>query len=110
MVYSWGSFSFNLQIGLTPLCLYDREIIRPHGKYTRLTDTDMETNTRCPFCDSPDVRLREAMLRVRVVPVVGGGPWEDRAFLVFRCLTCGRGFDETEIEAGYSPTNGRGCY
>lgn len=60
----------------------------------------METIRTCPFCGSPNVRLREGMLRVRTVPVVGGGPGEDRAFLVFSCLGCGRGFDETEIEAG----------
>jgi hypothetical protein len=60
----------------------------------------METDKRCPFCASPNVRLRDGMLRVRTVPVVGGGPGEDRTFLVFRCLACGRGFDETEIEAG----------
>lgn len=63
----------------------------------------METDKRCPFCASPDVRLREGMLRVRVVPVAGGGPSEDRAFLVFRCLGCGRGFDEIEAEESYSP-------
>ena len=61
----------------------------------------MDKDKRCPFCASPDVRLREGMLRVRTVPVVGEGPWEDRAFLVFRCLACGRGFDE--VEAGEGP-------
>jgi transposase-like protein len=60
---------------------------------------DTETDERCPFCASPNVHLREGMLRVRTVPVVGG-PGEDRAFLVFRCLGCGRAFDETETEAG----------
>lgn len=67
----------------------------------------METDTHCPFCASPDVRLREGVLRVRTVPGVGGGPYEDRAFLVFRCLTCGRAFDETEIEAGEGPEPSR---
>lgn len=52
---------------------------------------DMETGKICPFCGGSDIRLREGMLRVRIMPVVGGGPSEDRAFLVFRCLTCGAG-------------------
>lgn len=64
----------------------------------------METDKRCPFCASTDVRLREGMLRVRVVPVVDGGPYEDRAFLVFKCLTCGRAFDEIEAGEGQDLT------
>jgi hypothetical protein len=72
-------------------------IICTHKKPMR--PTVMEDAKNCPFCGSSDIRLREGMLRDRTVPMVGDGPYEDRAFLVFRCLACGRGFDETEIEA-----------
>jgi len=30
----------------------------------------METDKRCPYCASPNVRLREGMLRVRVVAFI----------------------------------------
>jgi hypothetical protein len=60
----------------------------------------MEAVKNCPICGSLDIRLREGVLRLRIVPVVGGGPGEDRAFLVFKCLACGRGFDEIEAQEG----------
>jgi len=37
------------------------------------------------------------------MPVVGGGVGEDKNFLVFRCLACGRGFDEIEAQEGLEP-------
>lgn len=52
----------------------------------------------CPFCGSPRVRLEEAILRARVMPGDDGEPDEEGSCLVYRCLACGRGFDE--IEAG----------
>lgn len=44
----------------------------------------------CPFCGSPRFRLQEGMLRVRIVAVADKGPGKERAFLVYRCLTCGQ--------------------
>ena len=61
----------------------------------------MATEKTCPFCGGSDISLREGMLRVRTVPAVGGGPGIERSYLVYRCLACGRGFDETE--AGEAP-------
>jgi DNA-directed RNA polymerase subunit RPC12/RpoP len=66
----------------------------------------MDKDMRCPFCGSPSVRLWEGVLRVRTVPAVGGGPGIERSYLVYRCLACGRGFDETEIEAGVGTEHG----
>ena len=63
----------------------------------------MATEKTCPFCGGSDIRLREGMLRVRTVPAVGGGPGIERSYLVYRCLACGRAFDETEKEAGEGP-------
>ena len=63
----------------------------------------MEDVKNCPFCGGSDIRLREGVLRLRIVPVVGGGPGEERSYLVYRCLACGRAFDETEKEAGEGP-------
>jgi hypothetical protein len=63
----------------------------------------METDKSCPFCKSPSVRLWDGVLRVRTVSEVGGGPGEDRACLVFRCLTRGRGFEETEMATEEGP-------
>jgi DNA-directed RNA polymerase subunit RPC12/RpoP len=60
----------------------------------------METDKRCPYCASPNVRLRDGVLRLRIVPVVGGGPGIERSYLVYCCPACGRDFDETEIQAG----------
>jgi len=58
----------------------------------------METAKRCPYCTSLRIKLEEGMFRIRVIPVVTDGPGEERKFPVYRCLHCGRSFDE--IEAG----------
>jgi len=63
----------------------------------------MESKKTCPFCGSTMIRLQEGMLRIRVMPVIGGGPGVDRTFLVYRCLNCGRSFDKIEAEEGPEP-------
>ncbi len=43
------------------------------------------------------------MLKVRVMPGDDGEPDEEDGYLVYRCLACGRGFDETEAGEFNSP-------
>ena len=63
----------------------------------------MEAKKTCPFCGSSNIRLREGILRVRIMPVVGGGPGIERTFPLYRCLACGRSFDGTETGEGPDP-------
>ncbi len=58
----------------------------------------MDDKLSCPFCGSFNIRLREGLLRVRIMPEDDGEPDEARGYLVYRCLACGRGFDEIEAE------------
>ena len=43
------------------------------------------------------------MLRVCVMPIDAGEPDEEEGCLVYRCLSCGRGFDEIEAGRGLPP-------
>ena len=60
----------------------------------------MDEKTKCPFCGSPKARLWEALYTVRIVtpPEGGRGTW--RRCPVFRCMECGRTFDEVEAAEG----------
>jgi len=57
-------------------------------------------NKSCPFCGSLGVRLEDGMLRARTMPVDVGEPDEEEGCLVYRCLSCGRSFDEIEAQEG----------
>jgi len=54
----------------------------------------------CPFCGSPRFRLEDGMLRVCAMPIDAGEPDEEGSCLVYRCLLCGRAFDEIEAQEG----------
>jgi uncharacterized Zn finger protein len=58
----------------------------------------MDGKLSCPYCGSPQVRLWEAVITVRFVERPKGGPGKERLCPVYRCLDCGRTFDEVEAE------------
>jgi hypothetical protein len=58
----------------------------------------MEAEKSCLFCGSSRIRQREGIIRIRVMPVVGGGPGVERTFPIYHCLACGRSFDEIEAK------------
>ena len=64
----------------------------------------METDKTCFFCGSSNIRLREGIIRARIVPGPDGGPGIEGAYPIYRCLACGRSFDE--IEAGEGQESG----
>jgi DNA-directed RNA polymerase subunit RPC12/RpoP len=55
-------------------------------------------NLSCPYCASPSVRLLEATFTVRLVERSEGGGFVERKCPYYRCLDCGRTFDEVEGE------------
>lgn len=61
----------------------------------------MDPQLSCLYCGSPQARLGEAVITVRLVGRPEGGPGRERKCQVFRCLDCGRSFDE--VEAGEGP-------
>jgi len=65
--------------------------------------TDMEMDKRCPYCRSTRFRLEDGILRARVMPGDDGELDEEEGCLVYRCLSCGRGFDEIEAHGGPEP-------
>ena len=53
-----------------------------------------------PYCASTSLRLLDAMLTVRLVERPEGGGFVERRCAFYRCLACGRQFDEMEGEEG----------
>ena len=66
----------------------------------------MPDKLSCPYCESPQVRLWEAVITVRIVERPEGGQWAERKCPVYRCLACGHNFDEIEAEKGPEPEEG----
>jgi hypothetical protein len=54
----------------------------------------------CPYCASPSVRLLEAMITVRVEERPEGGGFVERKCPIYRCLDCGREFNDIEGDEG----------
>jgi hypothetical protein len=52
----------------------------------------------CPYCRSARIRLLDARITIRIVPWPEGGPGREKKCQVYRCLDCGREFDEVEAE------------
>jgi hypothetical protein len=63
----------------------------------------MDDKLFCPFCASPSLRLLDAMFTVRLVERPEGGGFVERKCAIYRCLACGRQFDEVEGEEGSEP-------
>jgi len=68
----------------------------------------MPDKLSCPYCGSPEVRLWEAVLTIRIVDRPEGGPGVKRKCPVYRCLACGRSFDEVEAQESQEPEEGGG--
>lgn len=58
----------------------------------------MDDKLSCPYCRSAQVRLWEAVITVRLMTPTEGGPGVERKCPVFRCVACGRTFDEVKAE------------
>ena len=50
----------------------------------------------CPFCASTSVRLLDAMFAIRIVERPEGGGFVERKCPFYRCLNCGREFNDIE--------------
>jgi len=62
-------------------------------------------------CGSSAARLMEARYAVRIVERPEGSPGRERKCQVYRCLSCGRSFDELEAGEGPEPEkNGEPSY
>jgi hypothetical protein len=58
----------------------------------------MDDKLSFPYCRSPKVRRLDAIYTVRIVARPEGGPGKEKKCAVYRCLACGRSFDEIEAE------------
>ena len=63
----------------------------------------MDDKLSCPYCGSAQVRLLEAIITIRLVEPPEGGPGIERICPLYRCIACGRSFDEIEAEDLGSP-------
>jgi len=58
----------------------------------------MDDKLSCPYCGSLNVRLLETIFTVRLVERPEGGPLIERKCPLYRCMKCGRSFDEIEAD------------
>ena len=61
----------------------------------------MDEKITCPYCGALEVRPLDGIITLRLIERREGGPPEERECPLYRCLSCGRSFDE--IEGGGGP-------
>jgi DNA-directed RNA polymerase subunit RPC12/RpoP len=63
---------------------------------------------KCIYCGSYEALPFEGMARIRIIPGAPREPGRARSFIVYRCLYCGRTFDEGKLEGMERPGEGPG--
>jgi DNA-directed RNA polymerase subunit RPC12/RpoP len=60
----------------------------------------MDEKINCRYCASHSIRLLDALFTIRLVERPEGGGFVERKCAIYRCLVCGRQFNEVEGEEG----------